>query len=322
LQWFATHGADALDVLRFYAARVWLLASRVVPMSLLVATALTASLLAAQGELMGMRACGISAPRALLPVLVISAIAVPVYFLYNDEVVPRANALADEVKTREIKNEGPDRPFEAVWYRIGRHLYEADQLDLGMGNAREIRIYEMGEDGLPVSRADARSARHVGHGVWRLFDPVRVEISGEHLRRVPAAPFAELGDALPANVDTMHLDVAALAAEIREVEQSGYDATAYRVDLQSKLAAPLACLILPALALFYSVTGPPFPAPVRTLLVSALVALAWVLLNGVGVSLGYGGVVRPSVGGWGAPAAFAAAAIWLVVRMRRHGQSF
>ena len=104
----AEHEATAGEVLRFYGARIWLLASRAVPMALLVATSLTVSLLAADGELIGMRACGIPAPRALLPVLVLAAMIAPLYFLLNNVVVPRTNALADELKRTEIK----DRKFE------------------------------------------------------------------------------------------------------------------------------------------------------------------------------------------------------------------
>ena len=82
-----------------------LLASRAVPMALLVATALTVSLLAAEGELIGMRACGISSLRALAPAFVLATLTAPAYFLLNNVVVPRTNALADELKRTEIKDE-------------------------------------------------------------------------------------------------------------------------------------------------------------------------------------------------------------------------
>ena len=45
--------------------------------------------------------------------------------------------------------------------------------------------------------------------------------------------------------------------------------SAYRTDLQMKIAAPLACLLLPLIALFFAATGPPFPRPVHTLIACA-----------------------------------------------------
>jgi lipopolysaccharide export system permease protein len=90
------------------------------------------------------------------------------------------------------------------------------------------------------------------------------------------------------------------------VEREGYDATTYRVDYHAKLADPLACVVLPALVLLFAVTGPPFPGPAQTLLVSAVVGVVYILSSGVTASLGYGGALPPPVGGWGPMALFSA----------------
>ena len=88
-------------------------------------------------------------------------------------------------------------------------------------------------------------------------------------------------------------------ARSQEVEAGGYDATTFRVDYHAKLAEPLACVVLPAVVLFFAVTGPPFPGPAQTLLVSGIVGVVYILFSGVAASLGYGGAVPPAVGGWG-----------------------
>jgi lipopolysaccharide export system permease protein len=290
-------------------------------MSLLVATALTVSLLAAEGELIGMRACGISSLRALAPALLLSTLTAPAYFLLNNVLVPRTNALADELKRTEIKadfyktKEG--RARLGAWIRSGKQVLEADRFDPDLGDVRQIKVYQLGDDGLPISREDATSARHVGKGVWRLVDPVRIEIDGEQARRVPARRFAQLGETLTAKVDTMHLSVAELAAEIRDVESGGYDATSFRVDYHAKLAEPFACIVLPAVVLFFAVTGPPFPGPAQTLLVSGIVGVVYILLSGVAASLGYGGALPPAAAGWGPVGLFGAIAAFFGVRLWR-----
>jgi lipopolysaccharide export system permease protein len=317
LEWFAHHHAVALKVLRFYGARVPLLASRVVPMALLLATALTVSLLSAQGELTGMRACGISAVRTLTSILLIAGVVAPGYFLLNEVVVPQTNALADWLKETEIKDRGPGTGLHmAIWYRAGRHVYQATQLDPQLGEAQEITIHELGADGLPVSRTDARAARHVGNGVWELVDPVRVEISDQGMREVPVDPLVQLGEGPSTTVDTMHLGVRQLAREIDDAEANGYNTTAYRVDLQVKLAAPLACLLLPAVALFFAIGGPPFPRPALVLLVSTVLGVGYILLTDVGASLGYGGFLPAGVAGWGPSTGLAILASVLALRSR------
>jgi lipopolysaccharide export system permease protein len=309
LDWFARYSATGEEVARFYAARIPLLASRVIPMALLVGSALIASLLAAEGELMGMRACGIPAVRAMAPVLVISVAVTPLFFLLRNVVVPRTNALADQLKQTEIKADYYQQLSEsqktAVWHHLGSQVLEATRFDLEQGDAVDLTIYDLGSDGLPVTRSDARSARHIGGGIWRLLDPTRLELSREHVVRVPARSYAELGEELSAEVDPMHLSLGDLAREIEMVTADGYDAKALRVDYQVKLAESLACIVLPFSVLLFAVTGPPFPAPAHTLLVSGILVVAHVLLTGIGTSLGYGGTLSPLVAGWTPTGAFA-----------------
>ena len=321
LAWFSRHHASGLEVLHFYSARVVLLASRVIPMSLLVATALTVSLLAVEGELIGMRSCGIPAPSALLPVLFISAMIVPADAILNNVLVPRMNARADELKRSEIK--GPytrqqeERRKNAVWYRLGNKVLEAERFDPDRGSAWGLSIYEIGEDRLPVKRIDASAARHIGNGWWLLTDPVRIDVSDGKARTMPAPTFANLGEELPAEVDTMHLSVGDLIGLIGEAENNNVDPRSLRVDYHVKLAQPLACIVLPALLLFFAVGGPPFPGPAQTLLLSVGVGIGYILLTGVARSLGYGGAIPPAVGGWGPMVIFLAVAAFFGMRLWR-----
>ncbi len=302
LSWFARHGATTVEVIRFYGARAPLLASRAVPMAILVATSLSVSLLAVEGELVGIRSCGIPVPRALSPVLVIAVIIAPLYFLLNNVLVPRTNALADALKLTEIKDEAHRRVTESrkadFWYRSGNQLLEAARFDPDRGRARGITIFDLGEDGLPKSRTDATRGRHIGQGWWRLTDPTRIEVANGQLERVPAPRHAQLGETVDAKVDTMHLPVNQIASEARSVEEDGFDATPFWVDYHVRLAEPLACIVLPALVLFFAVSGPPFPGPAQTLLVSGIIGVAYILLMAVSASLGRGGVVPPAIGAW------------------------
>jgi lipopolysaccharide export system permease protein len=303
LQWFARYHTSALKAFQFYSLRLPLLASQVMPMSLLLATTLTVSLLSAHREIIGMGACGVSAIRVLSPILFIAGLVAQGYFVLNEVVVPKTNALAEQFKEREIKNrEQNTGPLsEMVWYQDGSRIYQAKELDPRLGWAKELSIYNLGAQGLPVERVDAREARYIGKGVWELFDPSRIEISENGFRETPAETRVQLGEAPTEALDTRRLGVRDLSHQIHEAEANGYDATIYRVDFHVKLAAPLACVLLPTVALFFAVNGPPFPGPALTVLVSIAVGIGQILLTGVCASLGYGGFLSPSLAGW-APA--------------------
>ncbi len=321
LTWFSRYQATGLEVLRFYTARSVLLGSRIVPMSLLVATALTVSMLAADGELIGMRACGIPAPRALLPVLFIAALVVPADALLNNVVVPRTNALADELKRTEIKTSSYQRLDErrkaSVWYRQGNRVLEAERFDPKAGTAEKLSVYELGPNRLPINRTDADSARHVGNGWWQLSGANRIEISEDRVLSTPPPSYVDLGEALPAEVDTMHMGFAEIGELIDETEADGIDTRPLRVDFHVKLAEPLACIVLPAVVLFFAVTGPPFAGPAQTLFFSVVVGVGYFLLTGVARSLGYGGAIPPPMGGWGPILLFGSLSGWLGFRLWR-----
>jgi len=319
LQWFARFHADTLKALRFYSVRIPTIASQIMPMALLLATALTVSLLSVHRELVSMRACGVSVVRALMPILLIAEIVAPGHFLLNEFIVPRTNALADRLKEVEIKQRTPQAgPLRLmIWYRAGTRVYQTTQLDPHLGEAQEISIYELGANGLPVNRTDARQAKHVGNGVWELVDPVRTEISTDGLHETPAALHAQLGEAPSKPLDTKQLSARDLAREIHDAEANRYDATIYRVDLHAKLAAPFACVLLPAVALFFAIGGPPFPSPALTILAGSVLGVGYILLTGVCASLGYGGFVPPSLAGW-APSIGLASLVSVLAR-RSHG---
>lgn len=316
LQWFAKYDSTIDEILRFYAARVPVLVSRVVPMALLVAAALTMSLLSRRGELVGMWACGISTLRAVRPIVVLCALLTISYHGLSNEIVPRANARASYLKQTEIKDSTQGSVRTSLWYRVGDHLYVAKRLDPLAGEALGVTVYELTPQWLPKSRTDAPFARHVGDGVWSLEEPLRVEVENGEARLTTTPAFAKLGRDVPAEVETAHLTLGDLRREIREVEASGYDATAYRVDLHQKLASPLACLVLPALGLLVATAGPPFWTPAQTLVLAALQAVGYLLLSSVAASLGYGRYLPAPVAGWAPIALLATAVAFLVVRSR------
>jgi lipopolysaccharide export system permease protein len=318
LKWFTKYKSTPDEVARFYAARLPLLASRVVPMALLVAAALTLGLLGATGELVGMRACGVPTSRIIAPVLMACIVAAVAYHPLANDLVPRANLRASRIKQTEIKDKGGVQV--KVWSLSGDRLLEAELLDPMAGTATGVVLYELGADGLPRIRTDAARALHVGDGNWSLEEPERWAIDADGIHPIPAEPIVHLGQETVVEVEGEHLSIADLRREIRVMDERGLDPTAFRVDLAIKLASPLACLLLPALALLFAAGGPPFPTPVHTLVASAVAGGGWVLLAALGASLGYGGAVSPWIAGFGPVGVLATAAAVLATRVRGFGR--
>jgi LPS export ABC transporter permease LptG len=321
LKWFNRYGATGAEILRYYGARLPVLISRVIPMALLIAVALTISLLGANGELLGMRACGIPVFRVLAPVWLLCGLAVPLDHVLTNEIVPLASERATFLKRTEIKNLDltPKDTRERVWYRTGKRIYEMERLDLLRGQASAVTLYDLAESGLPKRRTDADGATHIGGGLWLLDNPTSVELREDGLmaRNPNAERMVEFGDETPSEIDTAHLTPTALRRALRDLELEGPIATAYRTDLQMKIAAPLACLLLPLIALFFAATGPPFPRPVHTLIASAIIAVSHALVTSFAGSMGHGGTLSPWLAGWAPAILFGAVAAGMGFRLRR-----
>jgi lipopolysaccharide export system permease protein len=298
LEWFARYESTAFEALRFYGARTPLLMSRVGPLALLAAASLTISLFARRGELVAMQACGVSMLRALAPISAVALVAVPSYFFFSDVVVPHSNALADHLKETEIKGERPGaRGPRFAWYRVGGSLLQARSMSPDQGLATDVTIYELDERDFPRSRIDAATARYRGAGEWELSDARRYEISEHGVSKPTVQPRVRLGGGVE-ELDAMHLGVRGLAREIRRAGASGYDTTAFEVDLQQRLAAPFACLLLPWIAIGAAVSGRAPRSASRNLLLAAVLAVGFDLLGDVSRSLGYGQRLPPTVAAW------------------------
>jgi lipopolysaccharide export system permease protein len=317
LQWLAEYRAEPLEVLRFYGARIPLLASRVVPMALLAATALSVSQLSIRRELLAMQACGISLARGLAPILFLAALLVPADFALNDLIVSRTNELADRIKDAEIKDKIPSLDAAEVWYRVGTQVLRAPQLAIDRGEVRDLTIYELDQRGFPRSRTDAREARHEAGGVWKLAGARRVVISEDGLQTTPAPDRIRLDGAARASIDPANVGLGTLASAIRDAESGGYDTTAWRVDLHARLAAPLACVLLPLLVVIFAIRTRGIMRPARGLLASGALGIGYILLSDVTTSLGYGGALAPALAGWAPSVALIAATPWLLWRGRR-----
>ncbi|MBJ21105.1 MAG: hypothetical protein CL933_16990 [Deltaproteobacteria bacterium] len=315
LQWFARHGATTDEFVSFYSMRIPLLISRVVPMGLLVAMALTISQLTTQGELLGMRACGISASQAIRPALLVCLVMTPLSFLLNDQIVPRTNELADLIKQRDITEIGSER--NTVRRTSGRFVYEFASLNTNLGTANEIVVYRLGPEGLPESRIDASSARYVGEGLWRVQDATAIEVGVDgQPRLVPQSNLAELGEIPSEELDLKSFSISEVRELIREFASTGDSTTAFEVALHMKLSTPFACLVLPALLMAFAITGPPFPSSALTLILCGALAVGYTLAAGAFASFGGADALPAWLGGWGPILIASALLVWPAWRAR------
>ena len=228
----------------------------------------------------------------------------PLYFLLRNEVVPRTNALADQLKQTEIKADYYERLAEskktAMWHHVGSQVLEAARFDLESGDAVDLTIYDLGEDGLPVSprrrgAPRATSAAASGACSTRRGSSCRASTSCA----CPRAPTPSSATSSRASSTRCTSRSASSRTRSRWWRPRDTTRTALRVDYHVKLSEAFACIVLPFSVLLFAVIGPPF-AGSRADAARERRSSWWrtCCMTGVATSLGYSGALPPAVAGW------------------------
>jgi LPS export ABC transporter permease LptG len=235
----------------------------VVPMAALVAALASVGALTRTGELVVMRACGISIYRAALPIVLLALVWSGGLFYLDDRVLAHANRKA-EVLDDAIKGNEPHTVnvlANANWMagKDGR-LYHYAYFDPRTQTLHDLSIFT-------VNPRPYRLLEHT-HSARVTFDGVSWKSDGGWIQRFPTAEkvtrdhFAKGTLELPApeQFSGMHNDEAALMTlpelrrHVEEQTGSGLRAAASRVQMHSRIAFPLVTIVMTLIGVPFGVT--------------------------------------------------------------------
>ena len=237
----------------------------ILPYVLFLGSLISLGRLAAQSELVAMRAAGVSVHRLG------GALAWPVGLAWllgaavDEWAVPASEALAESHKARVLHGNQHIEPRGGYWYREGplyMHVQALDD-DGGLLGVRQYWLNEDGELGLTrlAARAEYQGVDADGGGRWLLRDGTQTTLGDERAALDAFGQLAwrsQLDPALLSErvlVDADKLSLSDLRRQILYMEREGLDATSQRLALWSKYFQPVATLGLAMLALAF-VLGP------------------------------------------------------------------
>ena len=119
---------------------------------------------------------------------------------------------------------------------------------------------------------------------YRARSPAKLEFVPEDLRRV--AKKCE------------EMSYGELSAYIQGVEEEGYDATSYRVDLSAKIAFPLVCVIMSIVGTGLALWRKKKEGFASSIVYGIGMAFLYWTLYSFCLSLGYGGILPPMIAAW------------------------
>ncbi len=321
---FIEHHAPASDYLVYFGTKIPLILTQVTPLAVLLAAFMTLGGFSRTNELTAMRAGGISLWRISAPLLGVGlAVSVTVLAL-AEYVVPAAAAKANhtlEVSVRGKTVESLKR--ENVWFREGQTIIHVDIAVPEEYKLTGIRSYLMDDQFRILSRFDAPRAEFRAGGwvaedaIIRHFDPDTGELvamerhatTGVAMERSPK----EFEATAIRNDEMTFRELRRLAQRLQE---EGYEAARYRVDLQARLATPFSNLIMAFLGIPFALKKGRGTSLAIGISIALAIGLTYYLLQSFLMAFGYAAALPPAVAAWAPNLLFLLLGVWLLLSVR------
>ncbi len=310
------HHLGLRDIYLYFLCKIPLILTQGIPLSAILAAIIALGVMKRNRELIAMETAGIN-PASYVAPLVLAGLFLAIFHFCLAEyaVRPLNQRLYD---TWQVKIEGKKPPVwmnpENLWYRDQDTIYQIGLYDRQLKVMHLVSIFFMKSDFRLERRIDARSIAWTPRG-WVAKDGLIVSYDGKKTdqqwftRKVLQLPVTPAdfnsGEVLPHTLGWLDLYRYA-----KNIEREGFSATPYEVDLQMRLASPLATFILTLLGILVALKQGLHGGIAAGVGISLVVAFAFLAISSIGSSLASAGTLPPFLGVWAGNILFGAAVVY------------
>jgi len=295
------------------------------PMSVLIAVLVTFGLMQKANEITAMKATGISVYRAVVPVLLLSAVlAVGLYF-FDQVYLPRANqrqeALRNNIKGKPAQTYlRPDRK----WI-FGQHstIYYYEFFDPDRNRFASLSAFQFDPQSFRLTRRIYAAGAHWEETLnkWVLERGWERSFRGdaiEDFHRFEVATFDPVNEP-PAYFkkevkQSSEMNADQLRQYIEDLQQSGFEVVRLRVQLYKKYAFPLITLVMAVLAIPFALSAGQRGA-LAGVAVAIAVAVAYWTLSGLFEAMGNVNQLPAALAAWSPDLIFVLLGGYLVLKV-------
>ena len=284
------------------------------PIVAMIGTLMGLGMLAQQSELTAMRAAGLSNSRIAAATLLAGAVLGALGWVVSDEIAPRGERLAAEIKSGGIERGGA----AAVWLRDGNEVLHIRRL-LSEDRAESVELYTL-DAALKLERVTAARRAHYVDGSWQLHDVRETRWTPEGYAIASRSAEARWDGSVTPNVLRLYLleadalSIAGLRRLISYLDANRLDAGKYRLQLWHKLIEPLTILAMAAFAVPFAFGSLRDSGAGQRLLLGILLGVGFYVVNRVSLSLGQIYAWPPLLAAGAPTAAWAAIAVYRIRR--------
>lgn len=249
----APEGATFQSLVDYLALRIPQLASQFTPFAALLGAVATLATLNQHSEVIVMKGAGLSAYHVIAPTVLICMFIAAGHFMFDDQVVVKANAKLDYWEKNEYALDLKEPPTTAnrSWMLDGSTIIEIDSI-IQSGRVLlldNVSLYERDSNANLQSLAKAGFATYTD-GAWTLFEVTRFSLPGFTTIRTDSEPWSV---SIPAErfialaIEPHKVSYGTLKRSIRDLSREGYPTDVLRSALYHKIAGPLSTVLMPLL---------------------------------------------------------------------------
>jgi len=284
LKRFSDHDFGTLLAFGYALAQLPQLAYVMFPIAVFLGALLGLGNLAANTELVVLRAAGMSLPRLARPVLLTAGLLGVAGFLNSDWLVPFASEKAQQFKQQTRSDSVGAQVEKSVWFKDGARIIHVEQLDAA-AQVRGLSAFEFAENGTLLRVERAESATHQQQQ-WQLRNVQETAFEGEKSAVAKAVRRAWRTTLTPEQMShfvasPMVFSSYELYQHLNYLKENQLETSDYERVFWERLATPISIVLMGLLALPF-VFGPLRSAGAgQRVLVGALLGLSYFVVNQV-----------------------------------------
>jgi len=279
---------------------------QILPVAFLIAVLLILGLMSRNGELMAIKASGISLYRVTSVLLAIALIFSVVTFICQEVILPGSNQAASYYK-KIINGKKPGKNLRQnrIWFwGSGNRVFNIQFMDAKRQEARGVTFFKLDSQFHIVHRVDAKRAVY-RHDKWYLYNGVERFFSGDNFKKVTFQEFERKHFTIPEGFEDIfamqkqpeEMTYQELSKYIERLQGAGYRADKYLVDLYTKISMPFIIFIMTLIGVSFAVKIDKSARLFNVGLGLLISFICWIIST-VGISLGHIGLFPPIVAAW------------------------
>ncbi|MGD0276595.1 MAG: LPS export ABC transporter permease LptG [Syntrophales bacterium] len=323
IRMFIENSANAYQIIFFFFFEIPMIITQTIPAAVLLSALITTGMMSKNGEVVAMKANGLSLYRIALPMLYVSVLICLCSFLFNEIITPYTNEKAEYIRLVEVQKHQSLGTFkqDQLWYKGKEAIYSIRLFDPVQNTLQGITIYYLDSSFRLRERIDAEKAQWENGGWYfqnvlnTTFPPGDFPIM-KHMASKLINIEQKPDDFKVVQKEADNMNFMELRKYIQKLETEGFDALRYRIGLYAKVSFPLVSIILTIIGMSFSLRSERSGGFMQSIGAGLVIGFTYWIVHAFFMSFGNSGTFPPILAAWMANILFSLAALFFFLRVR------